>query len=58
MSAFGRHPLTATNGLISNIIGAVIKLPMSRANDIWGRAELFAAIVLVTVIGMMTYQNH
>ncbi|OKL61897.1 hypothetical protein UA08_02421 [Talaromyces atroroseus] len=53
MSTFDKHPLTATNGLISSIIGAVIKLPMSRGSDIWGRVELFTAIVIITITGLI-----
>lgn len=51
MSTFGKHHLTATNGIVASIIGAVIKLPMSKVGDTWGRVELFVAVVLVTVLG-------
>lgn len=51
MSTFGKHHLTATNGIVASIIGAVIKLPMSKVGDTWGRVELFVVVVLVTVLG-------
>lgn len=51
MSTFGKHHLTATNGIVASIIGAVIKLPMSKVGNTWGRVELFVAVVLVTVLG-------
>jgi hypothetical protein len=51
MSSFGKHQLTATNGIVASIIGAVIKLPMSKVGNTCGRVELFVAVVLVTVLG-------
>lgn len=51
MSTFGKHHLTATNGIVASIIGAVIKMPMSKVGNTWGRVELFVAVVLVTVFG-------
>ncbi|KAF3406687.1 Siderophore iron transporter mirB [Talaromyces pinophilus] len=53
MSTFGKHHLTATNGIVASIIGAVIKLPMSKVGNTWGRVELFVAVVLVTVFGLL-----
>lgn len=51
MSTFGKHHLTATNGIVASIIGAVIKLPMSKVGNTCGRVEMFVAVVLVTIVG-------
>lgn len=56
MSTFGKHPLTVTNGIVSSIIGAIIKLPMSKVSDFWGRIELFAVVVFVTVLGRPNFE--
>jgi hypothetical protein len=58
MSTFGKHHLTATNGIVASIIGAVIKLPMSKVGNTWGRVELFVAVVLVTVFGRVWLEKN
>lgn len=42
-SSFALLPLTATTGIVSNIIGGVFKLPTAKFINIVGRAEGFAS---------------
>ncbi len=52
-SAFSRHSLTATTGVMSGIIGGLGKLPLAKVLDIWGRPHGFSMSVIILVIGLM-----
>lgn len=52
-SAFQRHGLTATTGVMSSLIGGLSKLPLAKVLDIWGRPQGFALSVIVLVIGLI-----
>lgn len=52
-SAFKTAPAVATAQILASIIGGVIKLPIAKILNIWGRAEgllLFVAIYLLGII--------
>jgi MFS family permease len=52
-SAFAEHELTATTSIFASIIGGVLRLPIAKMIDLWGRAEGFATLVLITTVGLI-----
>jgi hypothetical protein len=52
-SAFFAHSLTAATGIMSSLIGGLIKLPLAKVLDIWGRPQGFALMVLFLVVGLI-----
>ncbi|KAI0139403.1 MFS general substrate transporter [Hypoxylon sp. NC0597] len=52
-SAFNKHGLLATTGIVATIIGGVCKLTIAKIIDIWGRCEGFVVMVALVVIGMI-----
>ncbi len=51
-SSFYQHSLTATTDIMSSIIGGLVKLPLAKILDIWGRPQGFALSVFFLVIGL------
>ena len=59
-SAFNRHGLLSTTSVVSTIVGGVSNLTIAKVIDIWGRAQGFAIMLLLIVLGMImkaTCQN-
>lgn len=52
-SAFQKHGLTATTSVFSNLIGGLVKLPLAKVLDIWGRPQGFALMVSFLVVGLV-----
>lgn len=52
-SSFQTHSLTATTGIMAGLIGGLIKLPLAKVLDIWGRPHGFAAMVFCLTIGLV-----
>ncbi|KAK4615803.1 Siderochrome iron transporter 2 [Fulvia fulva] len=52
-SAFTTAPAITTATILSNIIGGVLKLPIAKLINIWGRAEGFMVFVVVYLIGLI-----
>ncbi len=52
-SSFAKHSLTATTGVFSSLIGALIKLPLAKILDIWGRPQGVALTTFFMVIGLI-----
>lgn len=52
-SAFRSHGLLATTSVVSTIVGGVSKLTIAKIIDIWGRAQGFAIMLLLIIIGMI-----
>ncbi|KAM3486077.1 hypothetical protein MY8738_000828 [Beauveria namnaoensis] len=52
-SSFSKHGLTATTGVFSQLIGALIKLPLAKVLDIWGRPQGVALTVFFMVVGLI-----
>lgn len=50
-SSFSLLPLTATTGIVSSIVGGVLRLPTAKFINIVGRAEGFALMTAITTIG-------
>ena len=50
-SSFALHSLVPTTGVVSSIVGGVIKLPIARLIDIWGRLEGYVTMVVLCTIG-------
>ena len=53
-SSFALLPLTSTTGIVSSIVGGVLKLPTAKFINIVGRAEGFALMTAFATIGMST----
>jgi MFS family permease len=52
-SNFNLHSLTATTGVLSNLISGLARLPLSKILDVWGRAEGFSIMVFFLTIGLV-----
>ncbi|CAD0049837.1 unnamed protein product [Aureobasidium pullulans] len=52
-SDFSLHSLTATTGILSNILGGLSRLPLSKIIDVWGRREGFAVMGVFLTIGLV-----
>lgn len=52
-SSFSKHSLTAYTGVMSGIIGGVLKLPLAKILDIFGRPQGFAISVGFLVLGLL-----
>ncbi|KAJ9616886.1 MFS siderochrome iron transporter 1 [Cladophialophora chaetospira] len=52
-SSFQLHSLTATTGILSQIIGGLSKLPLAKILDIWGRPQGFLIMVSLLTIGLV-----
>lgn len=50
---FSAAPAISTATILSSIIGGVIKLPIAKAINIWGRAESYAFFVMVYLLGLI-----
>jgi MFS family permease len=52
-SSFARHSLTATTGIFANLIGGLIKLPLAKVLDIFGRPQGFFVCIWIMVVGLV-----
>ncbi|OAA63378.1 siderochrome-iron transporter [Niveomyces insectorum RCEF 264] len=52
-SSFTAAPQIATANILSSVIGGVLKLPIAKVLNIWGRAEGFLVFVAVYLLGMI-----
>ena len=52
-SSFSAHSLIPTTSIVSSVVAAVIRLPLSRILDLWGRAEGFAVVIFIYTIGLV-----
>ncbi|KAI7341988.1 hypothetical protein KC336_g23285, partial [Hortaea werneckii] len=52
-SDFATAPAYTTASILANIIGGVIRLPIAKALNLWGRAEAFLCMVGVYVLGLI-----
>ena len=51
-SSFQQQGLTATTGIVANLIAGIVKFPTAKLMDIWGRPQGYVAMLLCAVIGM------
>jgi MFS family permease len=52
-AGFSLAPQLATAGILASIIGGVLKLPIAKMLNIWGRAEGFFVFICVYIVGMI-----
>lgn len=52
-SDFNAHSLTAYTYVMSGIIGGVLKLPLAKVLDIWGRPQGYLAMVVLLTLGLV-----
>ncbi|KAK2740111.1 MFS siderochrome iron transporter 1 [Myotisia sp. PD_48] len=52
-SSFYQHSLTATTMIMSGLIGGIIKLPLAKVLDIWGRPQGFGLMMCCLTIGLV-----
>lgn len=50
---FAAAPQIGTANILSTVIGGVLKLPIARTLNVWGRAEGYLVFVAVYVIGLI-----
>ncbi|CAG8054881.1 unnamed protein product [Penicillium olsonii] len=50
-SAFSKHSLISTVLVIQNVVNAVIKPPMAKIADVFGRFEAFCVSILIYILG-------
>ncbi|PHH69397.1 hypothetical protein CDD80_6776 [Ophiocordyceps camponoti-rufipedis] len=51
-SAFQQHSLTAATGVMSNLMGGLLKLPLAKVLDLWGRPQGFAITTVLLTLGL------
>lgn len=52
-SHFNEHSLTGYTFIMSSIVGGVLKLPLAKLLDIWGRPQGFMLMVGIMVLGLV-----
>lgn len=52
-AAFASAPQLATAGILANIVGGVLKLPIAKVLNLWGRSEGFFVFLGVYLLGMV-----
>ncbi|KAK8108485.1 hypothetical protein PG984_014286 [Apiospora sp. TS-2023a] len=52
-SEFSSHSLIPTIGIVASILSGVLKLPISKVIDAWGRPQGLAAVVVLATIGLI-----
>ncbi|OLN95330.1 Siderophore iron transporter mirB 5 [Colletotrichum chlorophyti] len=52
-SKFAEHSLTATTNAVSSLFGGLIRLPLAKVLDIWGRPQGYAFCVAVLTLGLI-----
>ncbi|KAJ5234302.1 uncharacterized protein N7469_003470 [Penicillium citrinum] len=50
-SAFSKHSLISTVLVVQNVVNAVIKPPMAKVADVFGRFEAFCVSILIYILG-------
>jgi len=52
-SSFAFHSLTATTSIVSSLVGGLIKLPLAKVLDIFGRPQGFFVCMWIMVLGLV-----
>lgn len=52
-SSFNQHSLIAATSVMSNIIGGLIKLPLAKVLDIWGRPHGYLLMIGFLTVGLI-----
>ncbi|KAI5779828.1 siderophore iron transporter-like protein [Geopyxis carbonaria] len=53
ISDFASHSLVSTISIVSSIVGGVLKLPIAKMLDLWGRVEGYCVMLAFTMIGLI-----
>ncbi len=53
VSEFSSHSLIPTIAIVSNILSGVLKLPVAKIIDSWGRPQGFASMTLLAALGLL-----
>ncbi|KAI0526219.1 putative MFS siderophore transporter [Xylaria bambusicola] len=53
VSEFSSHSLIPTIGIVSNVLSGVLKLPVAKIIDSWGRPQGFASMTLLAALGLV-----
>ncbi|KAK2624213.1 hypothetical protein QTJ16_006163 [Diplocarpon rosae] len=53
VSGFSAHSLIPVIGIVSGIINGVLRLPVAKLLDLWGRAEGFAFMTVIATTGLL-----
>ncbi|TRX91812.1 hypothetical protein FHL15_007365 [Xylaria flabelliformis] len=53
VSEFSSHSLIPTIAIVSNVLSGVLKLPVAKIIDSWGRAQGFASMTLLAALGLL-----
>ncbi|KAF3264287.1 hypothetical protein TWF192_003975 [Orbilia oligospora] len=51
--SFNSHSLISTSAVVASIVGGVLRLPIGKVIDIWGRAEGFVIFAIIFLIGLV-----
>ena len=59
-SSFNTHSLLSVLGIVSGVMNAVVKAPMAKIGDVFGRMEAFLLSVILYVVGyiQMAASHH
>lgn len=52
-SDFSAHSLIPTTNIVSSVVAAIFRLPLSKVLNLWGRAQGFAVMLTVFTIGVI-----
>ncbi|EQL01637.1 siderophore iron transporter mirB [Ophiocordyceps sinensis CO18] len=52
-SAFRQHSLTAATGIMAHLLGGLLKLPLAKILDIWGRPQGFVFTTFILTVGLV-----
>ncbi|KAI1828217.1 MFS general substrate transporter [Xylaria intraflava] len=53
VSEFSSHSLIPTINIVSSVLSGVLKLPVAKIIDSWGRAQGFASMTLMAALGLL-----
>jgi MFS family permease len=52
-SSFGQHSLLAATSIMSSIIGGLVKLPLAKVIDIFGRPQGYLMMIVLLTVGLI-----
>ncbi|KAH6901467.1 siderophore iron transporter mirB [Coprinopsis sp. MPI-PUGE-AT-0042] len=52
-SSFGKHSLLAATSIMSSIIGGLVKLPLAKVIDIFGRPQGYLMMIVLLTVGLV-----
>lgn len=52
-SSLRQHSLLAATSIVSSIVGGLVKLPLAKVLDIWGRPQGYLMMVFCLTVGLI-----